>query len=94
MGIEWFRDLVLIICALLSTAALVFLVVLVYFCYRRARPILESVKKTTRSVENLSSCVEIEVARPLAQVASFVQGVRQAVGLVSRFTHRKDRDDE
>jgi hypothetical protein len=68
--------------------------VLAIMWYRRAKPIMESVRKTTRSVENVSSCVEMEVARPLAQVASFIQGVRQAVGLVNRFTHRKDRDDE
>ena len=45
-------------------------------------------KATTKTVEKLSSCVEKEVAAPLAQVAVFIQGVSQAVGLVSRFTKK------
>jgi len=43
-------------------------------------------------VENISSCVEEEVAKPLAQVAAFVQGIRQAVGMVGRFTKKKEED--
>jgi len=62
--------------------------------YRRIRPILDSVKATTKTVENLSSCVETEVARPLAQVAAFVQGIRQAVSLVKGFNKKKEEDED
>lgn len=94
MGIEWFRDLVICVFGILATISLVVMTALAFMWYRRAKPIMESIKKTTQSVENLSSCVEMEVARPLAQVASVIQGVRQAVGMVNRFTHRKDDDNE
>ena len=94
MDIAWFRDLVICIFGILATISVVTMTVLAVMWFRRAKPIMESVRKTTESVENLSSCVEMEVARPLAQVASFISGVRQAVGLVNRFTNRKDSDDE
>jgi len=60
--------------------------------YRRLMPVLDSLKATTKTVENLSSCIEAEVVGPLAQVAAFAQGIRQAVSLVGRFTRRKEED--
>ena len=92
MSIEWFRDLVVCIFGLGATVAVIFLAVLAFLLYRRLRPVLDSIKKTTKTVENLSSCVEAEVAGPLAQVAAFIQGVRQASSLVSRFTKKKQED--
>lgn len=92
MSIEWFRDLVVCIFGLGATVALIFLAVLVFLLYRRLRPVLDSLEATTKTVETLSSCVEAEVAKPLAQVAAFVQGIRQAVSLVSQFTRRKEED--
>ena len=92
MSIEWFSDLVICIFGLAVTVVVIFLAVLVFLFYRRLRPVLDSLKATTKTVENLSSCVEVEVAKPLAQVAAFVQGIRQAVGLVSRFSKRKEED--
>jgi len=92
VSIEWFSDLVICIFGLAVTVAVIFLAVLAFLFYRRLRPVLDSLKATTKTVENLSSCVEVEVAGPLAQVAAFVQGICQAVSLVSRFTKRKEED--
>ncbi|HUT68190.1 MAG TPA: hypothetical protein VMW86_06535 [Dehalococcoidales bacterium] len=92
MSIEWFRDLVVCIFGLGATVAVIILVVLAFLLYFRLAPILNSLKATTRTVENISSCVEEEVAKPLAQVAAFVQGIRQAIGLVSRFKRKKEED--
>ena len=90
MDIAWFRDLIICIFGISATVVVLSLAVLAILCYRRVRPILDSVKATTKTVENLSSTVEEEVARPLAQVAAFVQGVRQAVGLFKGFRMRKE----
>ena len=79
MSIEWFRDLVVCIFGLGATVVVIFLAVLAFLLYRRLRPILDSVKSTTKTVENFSSCVEAEVARPLAQVAAFAE-LRVRVG--------------
>ena len=94
MSIEGFRDLVVCIFGLGTVAAVIFLAVLAFLVYRRLMPILDSLKATTKTVENLSSCVETEVARPLAQVAAFVQGIRQAVSLVKGFNKKKEEDED
>ena len=91
MSIEWFRDLVLCIFGLSTTAVVLLIGVLAYICYRKITPIIDSVKTTTRTVENLTSTVEEQVAEPLAKVAAFVQGVRQAFSLVGGF--RKNKED-
>ncbi len=89
MSIEWFRDLALCIFSLGAIVVIIFIGVLAFLLYRKLRPILNSLKATTKTVENISSTVEEEVSRPLAQVAAFVQGISQAVSLVSRFSRRK-----
>lgn len=90
MSIEWFRDLVVCIFGLGTLVAVIFIAVLAFLIYRRLRPVLESLKNVARTVEHLSSYAEEEVARPLAQVIAFIQGIRQAVGLVRHFTKRKE----
>ena len=89
MSIEWFRDLAVCILGVGATVTIVFIGILAFLLYRKLSPILDSAKKTVKTVENLSSCVEEEVARPLAQVVAFVQGITQAVNVVGRFTRRK-----
>jgi large-conductance mechanosensitive channel len=92
VSIEWFRDLVICVFGLGATVAVVIFVVLAFILFFKIMPILSSMKKTTRTIQNISSCVESEVARPLAQVAAFAQGIRQAVDLVGRFTKKKEED--
>ena len=90
MSIEWFRDLVLCIFGLGALLVFIFIAVLAFKFYRRLAPVLDSLKATFRTMENLSSCVEDELAGPLAQVAAFVQGIRQAVSLVRRFKKKEE----
>jgi hypothetical protein len=92
VSIDWFRDLVICIFGLGATVVVIFLAVLAFLIFLSIRTIIDSVKKTTKTVENISSCVEEEVVKPLAQVAAFIQGIRQAVSLVGRFTKKKEED--
>ena len=90
MNIEWFRDLAIVILGFGVTIVAIFIGLLAFLLYRKLRPILDSIKTTTKKVENVSSCIEEEVSRPLAQLAAFVQGIRQAISLVSRFARKKE----
>ncbi|MFH1646695.1 MAG: hypothetical protein ABID71_03250 [Chloroflexota bacterium] len=94
MSIEWFRDLVMSVFGIGAGLAVIFIAVLMFLLYRRVKPILDSVRTAARSVENVATTVETEVARPLAQVAALVHGVRQAINMVSRFTGRKEEDKD
>ena len=90
MSIEWFRDLAICILGFGVTIVAIFIGLLAFLLYRKLKPILDSVKATTKTLENISSCVKEEVSRPLAQLAAFVQGIRQAISLFSGFARRKE----
>jgi uncharacterized protein YoxC len=92
VSIESFRDLVICIFGLGATVAVIILVVLAILVYVRLKPLFDSIKRTARTVENITTTVETEVAGPLAQIAAFVQGVRQAISLFSRFGRNKEED--
>jgi hypothetical protein len=90
--IEWFRDLVIIIWGLGSTVVILTVGVLAVLFYRRMRPALDSLKATTKTVEDITSVVEENVAGPLSKVVAFVQGMRQAANLVSQLRSKKEED--
>jgi hypothetical protein len=90
MSIESFRDLVIVIFGIGATVAVTLLVVLAFMLYYRLKPILASIRKTTETVERVSSSFEQAVAKPLAQIISFVQGIRNAMGLVRKFTGKEE----
>ena len=89
MSIEWFRDLVICIAGIVSAAAIIFIGVLAYACYRRIRPILDSLKTATSAVQGISSCVRNDLARPLAEVVAIVQGVTQGINAISSLFKKK-----
>ena len=90
MDIQWFRDLAVCILGFGATLVIIFMGILVLLLYRRLKPILDSAKAAAKTVENISSCVEEEVARPLGQVAAFVQGIRQAFNMFGKFSRGKE----
>ncbi|MFC1871575.1 hypothetical protein ACFLYF_04160 [Chloroflexota bacterium] len=94
MSIEWLRDLVICIWGILSTAVLIFAAVLAYSLYRRAKPVLDSMKTTSANIQSLSTCVRDEVAKPLVEVAAIVQGVTQGIDMITKlFKKRKGGSD-
>ena len=88
MEIEWFRDLVICIFGIGATVVIILMGVLAILLYSKIKPILDSSKATVKTVENISSCVEEEVARPLGQIVAFVQGIAQAASLFSKFSRK------
>jgi hypothetical protein len=80
VSIAWFRDLVICIWGLGATIAVIIIVVLAIVLYLKVRPIIKSVRNVTSTFENISSLLEEDVLGPLAQIFSFVQGFRMAVG--------------
>jgi hypothetical protein len=91
VSIEWYRDLAVCILGVGITVGVVIIVVLACLLYLRIKPIRDALKETSQTVANISSSVENEVAKPIAQAVAFFQGIRQAVGLVRNIT-RKEED--
>lgn len=92
MSIEWFRDLVIIIWGLGSTVVILVIGVLAIMLYRRMRPALDSLKTTTKTVEDITSVVGEEVVGPLSKVVAFIQGARQAINLVTQLRGKKEEE--
>lgn len=90
MTIEWLRDLVIVIYGLGATVVVLALLVMGIMLFVRVKAILDSAKEVSKTVEDISHCVEQEVVRPLAQVASIVQGIRQAAGMFGGFGRNKE----
>ncbi len=89
MGIEWVRDLAIVVLGFGVTLVVLVIGILALMMYCKLKPILDSAKSTAKRVENISATVEEEVSRPLAQLAAFIQGVRQAASFFSGFAKRK-----
>lgn len=90
MTIEWFRDLILIIWGIGSTVVILVIGILAIMLYRRMRPALDSLKTTTKTVEDITSVVGEQVVGPLSKVVAFIQGVRQATSLISQLRNKKE----
>lgn len=90
MTIEWLRDLILIIWGIAGIAVTLTIGILAVMLYRRIRPALDSIKATTKTVENITSVVSDEVAGPLSKVAAFVQGIRQASSLINQLRNKRE----
>ena len=84
MSIEWFRDLVICIWGLVTTGVLIFVAVLSYSLYRRTRPIIDSIKATSTTIQGISSYVGGEVVKPLIEVGAIIQGIRQGIDMVTK----------
>ena len=97
MDIGWFRDLVICISGLVVTGVVIFIAVLSYLFYNRARSVLDSIKATSATINEISSAVRDEIIRPVAQLVALIRGVFQGIDLVSRFFGKKEteggRDD-
>ena len=92
MSIEWFRDLIIIIWGIGAIVVTFTIGVVIILFYRKIRPALDSVKATTKTVENITSVVGEQVAGPLAKVAAFVQGIRQASSLINQFRNKQEEE--
>jgi hypothetical protein len=90
MSIENLRDLIIVIYGVTATVGTIILVILALVLYSRLKPILDSIRKTTATIARITSSVEDVVAKPLAQIKSFVQGIRNAMCLVKKFTGREE----
>jgi hypothetical protein len=97
MDIGWFRDLVICISGLVVTGVVIFIAVLSYLLYNRARSVLDSIKATSETIHGISSAVKDEIVSPIVQLVALVRGVLQGIDLVSRFFGKKEteggRDD-
>jgi len=92
MDIGWFRDLVICIFGLVTTIVIIFIAVLAYLLFSKLRPVLDSMKATSATLQEITSTVKDEVVKPAVQFATLVRGISQGIDLVSRFFKREEQE--
>ena len=89
MGIEWFRDLIIIIMGFVSTAALVFIAVLVYRLYHTMKSTMSQVKEASKIAYDTIALLQ-EGIKPLLPILALIQGIREGFGDISKIFKKKE----
>jgi hypothetical protein len=92
MDIAWFRDLVICISGLVVTLVVVFIAVLAYLLYNKARSLMDSLKATSATINEITSAVRDEIVKPVLQWVSLIRGVLQGIDLVSRLFRKEEQE--
>ena len=90
MSLAELRDLFIVIFSLVGIGATIFLSILLLLVFLRVRSILDSGRETLGNVRDISSVVSDDIVKPLIGMASFVQGLRQALEVISGVARRKE----
>lgn len=92
MDIAWFRDLVICISGLVVTIVVIFIAVLSYLLYNKMRSVLDSIKATSATINEITSAVRDEIIKPVLQLVALIKGVLQGIDLVNRFFGKKESE--
>lgn len=91
MGIEWFRDLSIIILALVTSAVLIFTSVLVYSLYRLIKSTVLLVKETSKIAFDAVSLVQ-ETLKPLIPIVAFIKGISGGLKGISKLFKKESNE--
>ena len=94
MDIGWFRDLVICISGLVVTVVVIFIALLAYLLYNKARSLMDSIRATSATINEISSAVRDEIVRPVLQWVTLIRGVLQGIDLVSRFFRKEEQEGD
>jgi uncharacterized membrane protein YdfJ with MMPL/SSD domain len=92
MDIGWFRDLVICIWGLVMTLVVIFIAVLAYLLYNKMRPILDSMKATSATLQEITSTIKDEVVKPVLSFVTLVRGIVQGIELASRLFKKEEKE--
>jgi hypothetical protein len=92
MDIGWFRDLVICISGLVITAVVIFIAVLAYLLYSRMRPVLDSMKATSATLQEITATVKDEVVKPAVQFVTLIRGIVQGIELASKLFKKEEQE--
>ena len=92
MGIEWFRDLSIVILGFVTTAVLIFTAVLVYRLYRTIKSTLLLVKAASKIAYDTVTLVQ-EGIKPLLPILALIQGIRMGFEGISKIFEKESNKE-
>jgi len=93
MGIEWFRDLSIVILAFVTTAVLIFTAILVFRLYRITKSTLVLVKAALKTVYDTVALVQ-EGIKPLLTILTLIKGIRGGFESISKMFKKESNEGE
>ena len=82
MTIEWYRDLLIIILCLVVSGFCIFLSVMFFNLYRRAKSLQEHMKDTLTTVQSIATIIN-DMVKPLLPLVAVVQGISQGIKAIN-----------
>jgi membrane protein implicated in regulation of membrane protease activity len=92
MDIAWLRDLIIVIFGIAATVAIIAIAVLAFMLYFRVKPVVGSVEKSAKTIERITTNIEETVVKPITQIGSFLQGIRNALEIFKRFFNKEEEE--
>jgi len=92
MDIGWFRDLVICIFGLVTTIVVIFIAVLAYLLFSKMRPVMNSMKATSATIQEITSTVKDEVVKPAVSFVTLIRGIVQGVEVASRLFKKEEKE--
>jgi len=89
MTLADFRDLAIIVFALLGIGAALLFIAVNIMVMRKVLPLLDAAKGTLGNIRGTSSFVSETVVKPVIKVVSFAFGVRKAAEVIVGLSRRK-----
>jgi hypothetical protein len=94
MDIGWFRDLVICIFGLVTTLVVIFIAVLAYLLYSKMRPVLNSMKATSATLQEITATVKDEVVKPIVSLATVIRGIIQGIELAGKLFKKDEQEGD
>jgi len=90
MSLADLRDLFIVIFSIAGIAATIFLSIIAFLVYRRIRSILDSAKVAAANIRDVTSVMSENVAKPLASIASVLQGIVKVLEFITGPIRRRE----
>jgi hypothetical protein len=84
------RDIILIIWALVATVTMVFISVILFLFYRKTVTLLESTDLMVTKASDIVNYFNQEVVGPVSRFGTMIQGVMQGVSIFSSIFKKKE----
>ena len=90
MSLAELRDLFIVIISVAGIAAIILFSVIVLLIYLRIRSILDSSRATVANIREFTAVMSKDVAKPLSNIASVLQGITRVIEFITGPARRKE----
>lgn len=89
-NVELARDIVICISGVVVSISVLFITVLVYLLYKKAKAVLITLEATSSTVYQMSATVKEEIVEPVLRFTAMVRGIMDGIDFVTKFFHKRE----